>query len=484
MKKDGGMIEQIRNFENASESLEISKVGRLSLLNNVNSYTENFLNTISTQKAYEKNGYEKDEMDEKLQLKNGTNTISEVLKILDERVDKMGLNPASGGHLGYIPGGGIYTSALGDYIAAITNRYAGVFYASPGAVRIENAVINWVATLVGYTGNFGGNLTSGGSFANLIAIATARTIGKIKGKDLGNTVIYICQQAHHSILKALKITGMEECIIRIIDMDEHYRMNLIKLQTQIEEDKKSGLRPYLLFGNAGSTDVGAVDPLLEMAAIAKRHQLWFHVDAAYGGFFLLTKQGREKLKGIELADSVIMDPHKGLFIPYGLGIVMVKNVQHLLEANNFDANYMQDTKAQENEYSPSQLSPELSKHFRGLRMWLPLKIHGEKPFAASLEEKLLLTRYFYEKIKEAGFQTGPFPDLSIMIFWFEPKNGDANEVNKTILYKIQKDGRIFISSTMLNNKFVIRFAALSFRTHLEHVDLLLSELKDCIVEYR
>ena len=247
-----------------------------------------------------------------------------MLDLLEERIDKTGLNPASGGHLGYIPGGGIYASALGDYIAAITNRYAGVFYASPGAVRIENALINWMGKLIGYTDNFGGNLTSGGSFANLIAIATARSAGKIKSKDLESTVIYVCQQAHHSILKALKITGMEECIIRIIELDDHFRMNIDKLQLQIEKDKKEGLHPFLLLGNAGSTDVGAVDPLYEMAAIAKENNLWFHVDAAYGGFFLLTKEGREKMKGIELADSVIMDPHKGLFIPYGLGIVMVK----------------------------------------------------------------------------------------------------------------------------------------------------------------
>jgi glutamate/tyrosine decarboxylase-like PLP-dependent enzyme len=480
MESEDMLVQQIRKYENESQLLEIPGPERIKLLENVNTYTENFLNTIAQQKAYEKSGYEKSEKDDGIQLNNGTHTIQELLQILSERVDQTGLNPASGGHLGYIPGGGIYASALGDYIAAITNRYAGVFYASPGAVRIENALINWMGKLIGYSGNFGGNLTSGGSFANLIAIATARTAGKLKGKDMESAVIYVCQQAHHSILKALKITGMEECIIRVIDLDEHYRMNINCLEIQIKEDKKKGLRPFLLFGNGGSTDVGAIDPLYEMAAIAKQYGLWFHVDAAYGGFFLLTKEGKEKLKGIQLADSVIMDPHKGLFIPYGLGIVMVKNVQQLFEANNFDANYMQDTKTEASEYSPSQLSPELSKHFRGLRMWLPLKLHGEKPFVASLEEKLLLTKYFYEKVKQLGFKTGPFPDLSIIIFWFEPKGENANDFNKKILYKIQKEGTIFISSTMLNDQFLLRFAALSFRTHLEHVDLLLNQLKECV----
>ena len=482
MQNEDKIIEQIKKFENESQSLDLPELEREALLKKVNNYTEAFLNTLPQKKAYEKKGYEKDKRDDEFKIKNEVTSLQEALTLIEERVDRPGLNPASGGHLGYIPGGGIYTSALGDYIAAITNRYAGVFYASPGAVRVENSLINWVANLIGYRDNYGGNLTSGGSFANLIAIAAARTAGNLKGKDLETTVLYVCRQAHHSILKALKITGMDECVIRIIELDEHFRMDIELLLVQIEKDKKEGLHPFMLFANAGTTDVGAVDPLEQMAAIAKKNQLWFHVDAAYGGFFLLTKEGKERLKGIELADSVIMDPHKGLFIPYGLGIIMVKNIQHLLAANNFDANYMQDTKSQEYEYSPSQLSPELSKHFRGLRMWLPLKLHGEKPFAASLEEKILLTRYFYKKVKQLGFKTGPYPDLSIIIFWFEPKQGSANHFNKEILEKIQEDGRIFISSTLIKNKFLLRFVALSFRTHIEHVDLLLSQLKDCIAE--
>ncbi|MEO6134564.1 MAG: aminotransferase class V-fold PLP-dependent enzyme [Ginsengibacter sp.] len=474
------MDERIEILRKESEELELQANERSKLLYEVNSYAENFLESLPRQKTYEIKGYQREERDDEFLIKNEAQTIKELLSLLEARVDKTGLNPPSGGHLGYIPAGGLYTSALGDYIAAITNRYAGVFYASPGAVRIENALIKWTGKLIGYKGNFAGNLTSGGSLANLIAIAAAKSFGKIKGKDLDSIVIYVCQQAHHSILKALKITGMDECVIQEIDTDDHYRIDLVKLKTQISIDKQNELRPFLLIGNAGSTDVGAVDPLLEMAGIAKENNLWFHVDAAYGGFFLLTQEGRKKLQGIELADSVIMDPHKGLFIPYGLGIVMVKDSYHLLAANSYDANYMQDAKTHEDEYSPSQLSPELSKHFRGLRMWLPLKIHGEKPFAASLEEKILLTRYFYEKVKELGFQTGPYPDLSIVMFWYEPIQGDANEYNKEILKKIQTDGRIFISSTMIKNKFLLRFAALSFRTHIEHVDLLLEQLRDCI----
>ena len=480
MTNPNQLINEIISRQNQSESLEIPFTDRRFLLKIVNNYADAYLTKLSSDKAYEKNGYEKCDEDEKLEIDNNAHSIQDILHLVESRVDKPGLNSASGRHLGYIPGGGLYASALGDYIAAITNRYAGVFYASPGAVRIENSLIRWTGSLIGYTGAFGGNLTSGGSYANLIAIYTAKVAKKIKGKDLDTSVVYLCQQAHHSMVKALKVTGMDECVIRIIEMDENFKMDLKSLKNQLKEDIEKGLKPVLLCANAGSTDLGAIDPLPEMAAIAKKNKMWFHVDAAYGGFFILTKDGKEKLKGIELADSVTMDPHKGLFIPYGLGILLVKNVKHLLEANSFEANYMQDAKGIDYEYSPNQLSPELSKHFRGMRMWLPLKLHGTLPFASSLEEKILLTQYFYQKVKELGYKTGPSPELSIVVFWYEPLMGDVNEYNKRILSLIQSDGNIFISSTMIDGKFLLRFAALSFRTHLKEVDSFLKILEDCV----
>lgn len=480
MKSVKNLVSAIRQQEGRGRALEVSAEERASLLQTVNQYTEAFLETLPLQKTYEKEGGQRLHDDEAFEIKTGTKSIGALVSLLHNRVDRIGLNPPSGGQLGYIPTGGIYTAALGDYIAAVTNRYAGVFYASPGAVRLENALIRWVAKLVGFQEGFGGNLASGGSIANLIAIAAAREVARAREKDPGNWAIYICQQAHHSILKALKVTGLDACALREIPLDEDYRMDMRLLRKQIRKDKKEGLLPFLLCANAGSTDVGAVDPLEEMAKIAKEFKLWFHVDAAYGGFFLLTREGKEKLKGIEQADSVILDPHKGLFLPYGLGVVLVKNVKYLLAANNFDANYMQDAFNADDEFSPSQLSPELSKHFRGLRMWLPLKLHGIKPFAANLEEKLLLARYFYERVRGLGFKTGPWPDLSVVIFWYEPDSGEPNDFNRRILARVQEDGRLFISSTTIDKKFLLRFAALSFRTHLPQVHLLLDQLEAAV----
>lgn len=469
----------IETFEKQSASLELSHENRSLYFNKIAENANEFISSLPEAKAFEINDNYSVQTSG-LHISGYEKSLDELMNILDKEVNFSGINPQSGGHFGYIPGSGLYASALGDFIAAVTNRYAGVFYASPGAVRLENSLIQWVCKLIGYNENSGGNLTSGGSYANLIAIATARTIKKVKPNTIEKSVIYLTQQAHHSLLKALKITGLEDCIVRIMPTDTHFRMDMNALIQQINEDKNAGLRCFMLIANAGTTDVGAVDPIEEMAEIAQAQEMWFHVDAAYGGFFLLTEHGKKLMKGIERADSVIMDPHKGLFIPYGLGMLLVKNVHHLLEANSFDANYMQDTIGHESEYSGYQVSPELSKHFRGLRLWLPLQMHGIAPFEAALNEKLLLAQYFYVKVKNLGFQTGPFPDLSIVLFWYSVGNNSDDEVNKKIFNEIQNDGRVFLSSTEIDGKFLLRFAVLSFRSHLHHVNMLL-ELLETIV---
>ncbi len=394
------LIDLIKKNETRSRSLDIAPTDRKVLLEKVNAYTEEFLTNLGILKAYEGKGYDKFKEDQFFEIREDTLRVDQILSLLKTRIDQVGLNPASPGHLGYIPGGGIFEAAVGDYIAAVTNRYAGVFFASPGAVRMENALIDWAGRLMGYKNNFAGNLTSGGSIANLIAISTARHAKDITSKLVAQSVIYTTQQSHHSIQKAIKICGLEECTIRFVDLDENYRLTPEVLEKQIIEDQKQGLHPFLIIANAGSTDTGAIDPIQQIAVIANKYDLWLHLDAAYGGFFMLSEYGKQKMKGIELADSIILDPHKGMFIPYGSGIILVKNKKYLLEANNYEANYMQDIKDHQEEYSPSELSPELSKHFRGMRLWLPLKLHGIDVFRACLEEKLGLAAYFNRMVKK------------------------------------------------------------------------------------
>ena len=472
---------KIELLEKSSTRLELNEEERRSDFSEFYNYSEDFLNKVNNLPAFVPDYEGKENFDEYPFAEKGTSP-KEIIDFMSENVDRAGINPASGGHIGYIPGGGIYSAAMGDYLAAAMNRYSGVFYASPGAVRIENQIIDWVADLIGYEDGYGGNLASGGSMANLIAIAAARKAKNLKSRQIDSSVVYITQQVHHCVTKALRVLGMDEIIIRSVPMDENYKMKASSLDELVTNDKEQGLNPFLVVGSAGSTDVGAIDPIAEIADVSEKHNLWFHVDGAYGGFFLLSDEVKGKFEGIERADSVILDPHKGLFLPYGVGVVMVKDVNHLLEANSYDANYMQDTRDHRQEYSPADLSPELSRHFRGLRMWLPLKLHGIEPFRDCLEEKIWLTRYFYEKVQELGFEVGPEPELSVAAFRFNQSGIDNNEVNKKLLQKIHNDGRVFISSTTLEGQFWMRIAVLSFRTRKWHLDVILELLEEGLAE--
>jgi aromatic-L-amino-acid decarboxylase len=284
--------------------------------------------------------------------------------------------------------------------------------------------------------------------------------------------------------KAIRVAGLGECILRFVPIDEKFKIVPTELERQISEDKATGLNPFLVVASAGTTDVGAVDPLAEVGAIAKRNDLWYHIDAAYGGFFILTDEGRQKMQGLELSDSLIIDPHKGLFLPYGLGVVLVRNVDDLKRSFSFNANYMQDAFAGPDEVSPAEISPELTKHFRGLRLWLPLKLHGIAPFRACLEEKLLLAKYFYREVQKLGFVSDLEPELSVVTYRYVPKSGDPDEFNKKLLEAVVADGRIFISSTVLNGRYTLRFACLAFRTHLQTVDTFLDVLKENVERLR
>jgi len=473
------MRERLLDLERTARLLEPAAESREKARNAVVAYSEDFLNNIETTKAYLVSETKGIGLLDSPISEHGIG-IEEAIELVRDNVDTPGLNPASGGHLAYIPGGGIYYSALGDYLADIFNRYAGVFYASPGAVRMENMLVRWMCEIVGYPPDAAGNLTSGGSLANLIAIVTARDAQNIKAKEIERSVIYLSEQAHHSVDKAIRIAGLGECIVRHIALDDRYRIIPGDLERQIANDLADGLIPFLVVASAGTTDVGAIDPLSEIGDIAKRNGLWYHIDAAYGGFFVLTDEGKQKLAGIEQSDSLVIDPHKGLFLPYGLGVVLVKSAKALFESHRYSANYMQDAKAANDEASPADLSPELTKHFRGLRLWLPLKLHGIAPFRACLEEKLLLAKYFHTEIKKLGFESNLEPELSVVTYRYIPDEGDANAFNKGLLEEVVADGRVFISSTMLDGQFTLRFACLAFRTHLSTADILLEVLESAV----
>jgi len=414
--------------------------------------------------------------------------LNVVVDHLERDVLLPGGHPASGGHLAYLTGGGLYEAALGDYLGAVSNKYPSVFFTGPGPVRMENLLVRWTADLVGYPDGAAGHIASGGSLANLTAVATARDaheIGVVGGVATADAVVYMTAHTHHCLDKALRLTGLRDVRVRRIPLDERLRMRPDALADAIAADRAADRVPWLVVATAGTTDAGSVDPLAELASIAARERCWFHVDAAYGGFFRLTAHGRDITSGIERSDSVVLDPHKSLFLPWGAGIVLVRDGARLAATHGGAGSYLQDAVRARGEVSPSELSPELTKPFRALRMWLPLVLHGVRPFRAALDEKLLLARYFHREIAALGWETGPEPDLSVVTFRLAPKGMAATHVdalNQTIVDELRRDGRIFLSSTEIAGRFTIRMAALAHRTHLAHVDLALDLLERTAAE--
>ena len=410
----------------------------------------------------------------------------ELLDLLFEWVVTKGFGTAGPGYLAYIPGGGIVHSAVADLIADAVNRYVGVFAAAPGLAQIEANVVRWFCDIVGYPATAGGILTSGGSLANFSALVAARR--ELLPDDFLSGVLYASDQVHHSIAKAAMLAGFPEENVRLVPSDEDFRIRIDLLAAAIAADRAAGHRPFLVVGSAGTTNTGAVDDLDGLADLCASEGLWLHVDAAYGGFFLLTADGRRRLAGISRADSVVLDPHKGLFLPYGTGSLLVRNRDTLRRAHALSADYMPPMQDDPDLVDFNLVSPELSRDWRGLRVWLPIAMHGIGPFRRNLEEKIELTRWATEELRAIpGIEIVAEPQLSIVAFRLARPDLDAeteNTLNRAFLAAINGRRRVYLTGTMLGKKFVLRICVLSFRTHLDRMREGLDDVRSAVDEIK
>jgi aromatic-L-amino-acid decarboxylase len=286
--------------------------------------------------------------------------------------------------------------------------------------------------------------------------------------------------------KAAVMAGFPEENFHEIPSDETFRIRTDLLVQAIDRDRDRGFSPFMIVGNAGTVNTGAVDDLEALAEIAAERNLWFHVDAAYGGFFVLTERGRIALRGMQRADSVTLDPHKALFLPYGTGSLLVRDGECLKQAHSAHARYlpaMQDDPAL---VDFCLYSPELSRGFRGLRVWLPFKMHGIEPFRENLDEKLDLVQWVTgELLKLPEIEIVAAPQLTIVAFRLvRPGLSEdrLNELNRRLLQQVNAKKRVYLSGTMLFNRFVLRICVLSFRTHLDRVEVALDDLRESIKE--
>ena len=405
-----------------------------------------------------------------------------LLDLLFDRVIPASFCTAGPGYLAYIPGGGIPAAAVADLIADATNRYVGVWAAAPGLAQIEADVVAWFAGIVGYPASARGVLTSGGSISNFSAIVTARR-EKLPA-DFLSGMLYVSDQTHHSVAKAAMLAGFPPENVRSIPSDAKFRIRLDSLAERIAADRAAGAVPFLVVGNAGTTNTGAVDDLRGLAGLARREGLWYHVDAAYGGFFALTEEGRATLAGIEESDSTILDPHKGLFLPYGTGCLLVRDGAALKRAHALTADYLPEMREEEEFVDFCQISPELSRDWRGLRVWLPVRLHGLAAFRESLREKLALARVAGDALRRMPeIEISAYPQLSIVAFrrvWPGRGPEETNAANRRILVAVNARGRVHVTGTMLGPDFAMRICVLSFRTHRDRIDMALEDIRRAV----
>jgi aromatic-L-amino-acid decarboxylase len=409
------------------------------------------------------------------------------LAALLTRAAEAALNTIGPGYLAYIPGGGLPASAIANLVGDLLNRYTGLVPAAPALARLESDVLRWLASEFGYGPDAAGLLTSGGSLSQLSAMVTARHARFGDVAVPADACAYTSTQAHRSVAKALRLAGHGSDALRTVAVDDRWRMDPGALAEAVTRDRARGLQPFLVVAAAGTTNTGAVDPLPALADVCAEHGLWLHVDGAYGGAFVLCPEGRAALRGIERADSITFDPHKGLFLPYGTGALLVRDGAALRRAHRDDADYLQDLELELHsgaDMSPAEHGPELSRPFRGLRLWLPLMLHGARAFRDALSEKLALARTLHDGLARlAEVEIVDPPQLSIVAFRARRGRGEPlaawNARNEAWMDAINASGHVLLSSTLLPSAegplFTLRACVLSFRTHADRIGALLED---------
>jgi aromatic-L-amino-acid/L-tryptophan decarboxylase len=392
----------------------------------------------------------------------------------------------SPGYLAYIPGGGLYPAALADFIAGTTNRYTGVWQAAPALVQLEANALDWLRDWMGFPPEARGLFTSGGSMATFNAIVCARE--RYLGAEIRRGVLYTSDQAHHSVLKSAKLAGVMPDRVRPIASDDRFRMRLDRLSDAIEADRRAGLTPFAVVSSAGTTNTGAVDPLDAIADVCARERLWHHIDGAYGAFFYLSADLRVTLRGLPRADSLTLDPHKGMFLPYGTGALLVRDGAALRAAHEATADYLPAMPHPEDFYDPSQHGPELSRGYPGLRVWLSVKLLGARAFRDAIAEKRSLTLDAFRRVAALpGIVIDAEPELSLFAFhltWPGASKADEDAATRALMEKTTARGRVMLTGCSAHGRVLGRVCVLSFRTHQPQIDALVEDMTAAIEEIR
>lgn len=400
-------------------------------------------------------------------------------QLLDECRTVMDLSRHNGHprFFGYVASPSTPVGAYADLIASALNANITCWRSGPAGTEIEQLVVRWLGSLIRYDDNAKGLLTSGGSMANMIAllIASRRLNGaETARKGLWNTgppvTIYASEEVHMSIPKAADVLGLGRDNVRTIPCDGEHRMRVDELRKRIEQDRIDGLRPVCVVGSAGTVNTGAIDPLNQIADVAREYDLWFHVDGAYGAPGAMDETKRDLFAGLERADSVSLDPHKWLYVPVDAGCLLFRDPAAAMKPfSTADADYIKvHGLADDATFAYWDYGVELSRRFRALKVWLTLGYYGARRIAEAVSKDLSLAAYLGELVSSADdFELLAPVELSICCFRYVPKNTherDLNHLNEKIMSAVQKGGRAYVSNATVNGKFALRACITNFRT--------------------
>lgn len=403
-------------------------------------------------------------------------------RLFEEWIPKSFTTPGPG-YFAYVPGGGLFPSALASLISETTNRFVGVWQAAPALAELEGTVLDWIRDWMQFPTSARGLLTPGSSISTLIAITAARE--KLLGTEIRRGVAYVSRQTHHCVMKSARLAGIANDRVRVLPVDSQFRMCVDSLREAVRADRAKGLVPFLVISTAGSVNVGAVDDLDAVADAATELGLWHHIDAAYGGFFHVVPALRPLLSGLPRADSIALDPHKGLFLPYGTGALLVRDGGDLRAVHAADADYLPET-PDSDYYDIASYGPELSRPFRGLRLWLPLMLAGSDRLRSAIAEKRELALVAHEAVRSLPHVRVLLPPcLSLFAFRVE-RPGCSEEENdattRALVEGTTRRGRVMISGCGEGGRSWGRVCVLSFRSRRAEVDMLIEDLTATLSE--
>lgn len=391
---------------------------------------------------------------------------------------------------GYVASPSTPIGAYGDLIASVLNANITCWRSGPAGTEIERLVVRWLGSLIGYSDEANGLLTSGGSMANLIALLIAsRRRANVSRQGFWNAgpplTVYASEEVHMSIAKAADIIGIGRDQVRTIACDERQRMRVDVLQQTIETDMRDGLRPFCVVGSAGTVNTGVVDPLVEIAQIAEEFELWFHVDGAYGAPGVLDESKRQLFAGLERADSVSLDPHKWLYVPVDAGCLLFRDAAAAKAAfSTEEADYIKTHGyADEEAFAFWDFGVELSRRFRALKVWLTLQYYGTQRIAQAVSEDIALAAYLGQLVSEADdFELLAPVELSICCFRYAPRAGmseaELNELNEQVMALVQKGGRAYVSNATVNGRFALRACITNFRTTKADIEETIAAIRE------